>query len=422
MLPSYERPVLKALQHRLEEKSPRLINISGPRQCGKTTLIQQALEKSRRPFRYLSADLPAPTAFPQWGHYDAAPFNLSVPHGHSPDARWLVHNWEQARIAARQYDKGFILVLDEVHHIQDWSRIVKGLWDEDRRVGRSLHVVLLGSAPLVYRTSMHEGLTGRFETIRLAHWSFEEMEAAFGVSLEKYIYFGGYPGAAHWTQDEARWLDYVMDALIRPTLDRDVLALSRIDKPALLRQLLELGSSYSGQIVSYNRLLGQLQDAGNATTLAHYLELLSQAGLMRGLDKYAFPRLRRKLSSPKLLVLNTALMSALGDYSFDEARSDRSYWGRLVESAVGAHLCNTATNRINVHYWRQNGEEVDYVLQRGRLLLGIEVKTTARRRPARGLETFKRRYDSAKTLTVGTHGLPLKELLRTSSAALLRNA
>ena len=266
MLPNYKRPVLKTLLHRLEEKLPRLINISGPRQCGKTTLIQQALEQSRRPFRYLSADLPAPAALPQWGHYDVAPFILSVPFGHSPDARWLVHNWEQARIAARQSDEGFILVLDEVHHIQDWSRIVKGLWDEDRRVGRSLHVVLLGSAPLVYRTSMHEALTGRFETIRLAHWSLEEMGAAFGVTLQEYIYFGGYPGAAHLTQDEARWLDYVLDVLIEPTLDRDVLALSRIDKPMLLRQLFELGSAYSGQIVSYNRLLGQLQDAGTPNT------------------------------------------------------------------------------------------------------------------------------------------------------------
>ena len=422
MLSNYERLAFKALLHRLEEEPTRLISISGPRQCGKTTLIQQALQHGRRPFRYLSADLPMPTAFPQWGQYDVAPFVPSIPYGPSPDARWLVYNWEQARVAAKQSAGGFILVLDEVHHIQDWSRVVKGLWDEDRRVGRSLHVVLLGSAPLVYRTSMHEALTGRFESVRLAHWSLEEMGAAFGVTLEEYVYFGGYPGAAHLIKDEARWRDYVLDVLIEPTLDRDVLALSRIDKPMLLRQLFELGSVYSGQIVSYNRLLGQLQDAGNATTLAHYLELLSQVGLMRGLEKFAFPKLRRRLSSPKLQVLNTALMSALGDYSFGDAQSDRSYWGRLVESAVGAHLCNTATNGVNVHYWRDDGREVDFILQRGHSVLGIEVKATAKQQPAKGLENFKRRYDSAKTLTVGTGGLPLQELFRTPSTELLWNA
>ena len=241
MLPNYERLAFKTLLHRLEEEPTRLISISGPRQCGKTTLIQQALQHGRRPFRYLSADLPMPTAFPQWGQYDVAPFVPSIPYGPSPDARWLVYNWEQARVAAKQSAGGFILVLDEVHHIQDWSRVVKGLWDEDRRVGRSLHVVLLGSAPLVYRTSMHEALTGRFESVRLAHWSLEEMGAAFGVTLEEYVYFGGYPGAAHLIKDEARWRDYVLDVLIEPTLDRDVLALSRIDKPMLLRQLFELG-------------------------------------------------------------------------------------------------------------------------------------------------------------------------------------
>lgn len=422
MLPNYERPVLETLLRRLEEEPTRLISISGPRQCGKTTLVQQALNHIRQPFRYLSADLPTPVAFPQWGQYDAAPFRPSVPYGPPPDPRWLVHNWEQARVAARRSERGFILVLDEVHHIKDWSRIVKGLWDEDRRIGHSLHVVLLGSAPLVYRKTMHEALTGRFETIRLAHWSLDEMEAAFGFTMDEFIYFGGYPGAAHLIRDEERWRNYVLNVLIEPTLDRDVLALSRIDKPMLLRQLFELCSAYSGQIVSYNKLLGQLQDAGNATTLAHYLELLSQVGLMRGLDKFAFPKLRRRQSRPKLQVLNTALTSTLGDYSFSDAQSDRSYWGRLVESAAGAHLCNTATNGVNVHYWRENESEVDFVLQRGRSVLGIEVKATAKQQSVQGLEEFRRRYDSVKTLTVGTGGLPLEELLKTPPTKLLRNA
>ena len=422
MLPEFERQPLETLLSRLAEEPVRLINISGPRQCGKTTLVRQALQRDRRPHQYISADLPVPDVLPRWGQYDVAPTSSTLRHGLAPpDKRWIVHNWEQARTRARQSEKGFILVLDEVHHIPDWSRTVKGMWDKDRYVGLPLHVVLLGSAQLVYRTSMSEALTGRFETIRLAHWSYEEMKAAFDVTLDEYIYFGGYPGAAHLIKDDARWRDYVLDVLIEPTLERDVLAASRIDKPRLMRQLVELGSAYSAQIVSYNGLLGQLTGAGNATTIAHYLDLLSQVGLMTGLSKYSGSMLQRKRSTPKLQVLNNALMSALGSYSFDEAKSDRSHWGHLVESAVGAHLCNTATGRHKVHYWRSKDVEVDFVLQRGQNVLGIEVKATAHRRRASNLARFENRFEAAKTLIVGTGGMSLQEFLRTPSPELFNN-
>jgi len=152
---------------------------------------------------------------------------------------------------------------------------VKRLWDEDSRLGHDLKVVLLGSAPLLVQRGLSESLTGRFEVLRVSHWSFGEMRSAFGFSLDDYLYFGGYPGAAPLASDPGRWVRYVLDALIETTISRDVLLMTRVDKPALLRRLFELSCRYSGQVLSYTKMLGQLQDAGNSTTLAHYLDLLA---------------------------------------------------------------------------------------------------------------------------------------------------
>ena len=328
----YQRPQAASLAERLAEPRRHMQVVAGPRQVGKTTLVQQVVEGAGLPVRSASADEPT----------------LKGP-------EWIDQQWQAARVAAENAGKsGAVLVLDEIHKIPGWSESVKRLWDEDTRKRRPLKVVLLGSAPLLVAQGLTESLAGRFEILHLPHWSFSEMREAFGFSLDQYLYYGGYPGAAPLVRQPQRWARYVTDSLIETTLSRDVLLLTRVDKPALLRRLFELTCRYSGQTLSYTKMLGQLHDAGNATTLAHYLDLLGGAGLVVGLQKYAGDLARRRGSSPKLQVLNTALLTAQSGMSLAEARDDREFWGRLVESAVGAHLANAAAEGdCELYYWRE---------------------------------------------------------------------
>jgi len=385
---------------RLREDPKRLIIVTGPRQTGKTTMVRQALAEFRS--RFVLADEPA-ESFAEWS---ALPIDdLSIGGASSPgqvkDGRWLVQEWQIARRKLAESDSGYVLAIDEVQKIPNWSEIVKGLWDADRLGECPLHVILLGSAPLLMQSGISESLAGRFETIHLSHWSYPEMSALAAMDLREYVYFGGYPGAASHTRDEGRWRNYVLNSLIKPNIERDILAMERIDKPALLQTLFELSAQYSGQIVSHTKLLGNLHDAGNTTTLARYLALLENAGLVAGLPKYSGSLLRRRSSIPKLIVLNTALMSALSDYSFREARADRTFWGRIVESAVGAHLSNTRGPGAKLFYWREQNDEVDFVLQQGRRLLAVEVKSGSKRTGRRGFDAFRKRFNTkARALTV----------------------
>lgn len=397
-LPPFRRAAFEMLRDRLLEPR-RFINvIAGPRQVGKTTLVRQAVTDIDLPVHLASADDPG-----------------------LRDRSWLESQWEVGRtLADRAGAAGpaAVLVLDEVQKIPVWSEAVKRLWDEDTAAGRDLRVVVLGSAPLLVQRGLSESLAGRFEVIRLGHWSFAEMQAAFGWDLERFLFFGGYPGAASLVDDVDRWRNYMLDSLIETTLSRDILLLTRVDKPALLRQLFRLGADYSAQIVSYQKLVGQLQDAGNTTTLAHYLELLRSAGLLAGLQKYAGSKVRQRGSSPKLLVLDSGLMSAMAGLSPATARADRDFWGRLVETAVGAHLVNTATREIGVSWWREGAREVDFVLSDRSTVLAIEV-TSGRRKPSLpGLAAFGRVVESRKLL-IGAQGLDLETALSMPAAQLL---
>ena len=406
---AFRREQYGTLVERLLEPPRTLTFVTGPRQTGKTTLIQQALDAVRIPNRYVPVDeLVAPQlANPK----DIAATALFETAPSQRDAQWLARVWEWARTRAADSEQGFVLALDEIQHIPDWSRLAKGLWDADRRDGCPLRVVLAGSAPMSIQQGLTESLAGRFETIPLSHWSFSEMAEAFGFSLPQYVYFGGYPKVAEYLGAEVRWRSYVRDAVIAPNIDRDILAMQRIDKPALLQQLFEVGTEYSGQILAYDKLVGRLQDAGNTTTLARYAQLLAQSGLLAALAKYHGSTPRRRASTPKWNTLNTALMTALSDYTFEEAQADRSYWGRLVESAIGAHLCNTAGDYLHVHYWRERGDEVDFVLHRGRRLLAIEVKSSPRPGSLSGLDAFTNRFPDAHTRLVGANGVPIAEFL-----------
>jgi len=326
---------------------------------------------------------------------------------------WIAHQWDAVRILARDAGRrGAVLVLDEIQKIPGWSETVKRLWDEDTRARRPIRVVLLGSAPLLITRGLTESLAGRFEVLQLPHWSFTEMKAAFGWSLDRYLFHGGYPGSAPLIRTSARWARYVVDSLIETTISRDVLLLSRVDKPAVLRRLFELGCRYSGQMLSYTKMLGQLQDAGNATTLAHYLDLLAGAGMITGLQKFAGEMVRSRGSSPKLQVLNTALISAQSGLTLREARADSAFWGRLTESAVGAHLANAAAAGVcDLFYWRDRNREVDFVVRAGRALTAIEVKSGRVRDAQPGLAAFADAFRPRRTLLVGGDGVSVEEFL-----------
>ncbi len=364
--------------------------VAGPRQVGKTTLVQHVADASGLAHRYASADEPT----------------LRGP-------AWIGQQWEAARVQAEDAGRlGAVLVLDEIQKIPGWSETVKRLWDEDTTAHRPLRIVILGSAPLLIAQGLSESLAGRFEIIHLPHWSFAEMREAFGWTLDRFLFFGGYPGAAPLIAEPERWRRYVVDSLVETSISRDVLLLSRVDKPALLRRLFELGCRYSGQILSYTKMLGQLHDAGNTTTLAHYLDLLAGAGMLRGLQKYAAAGTRQRGSSPKLQVLNTALMTAPTGLTLAEARSDTAFWGRLVESAVGAHLVNGELDGdCAVYYWRQGNDEVDFVATAGRRVVAIEVKSAPRAGTHTGTEAFARAFKAHRSLLVGAGGIELQEFL-----------
>lgn len=384
----FQRPHATELARRLKEPRRFMQVVAGPRQVGKSTLVQQVAETLGIPVRYASADEPT----------------LRGPN-------WIGQQWEAARLQAAG-KSGTLLVLDEIQKIPGWSETVKRLWDEDTRARRPLKLVLLGSAPLLIARGLTESLAGRFETLHLPHWTYAEMREAFGWSLDDYLFYGGYPGAAPLIGEPARWSRYVIDSLIETSIARDVLLLTRVDKPALLRRLFELACRYSGQVLSYTKMLGQLQDAGNTITLAHYLELLAGAGMVCGLPKYAGDAARARGSSPKLQVLNTALMTASSGLTLSEARADHEYWGRLVESAVGAHLANAAADAaFELYYWRERQQEVDFVLKRGRRLAAIEVKSGRAPQAHPGTEAFAATFKVNRTLLVGGDGITVEEFL-----------
>ena len=385
---AFQRPQAAILAERLAEPRRFLQVVAGPRQVGKSTLVQQVTDQLGLPVRYVSADEPTLRG-----------------------TDWISQQWEAARLEAAG-KAGTVLVLDEVQKIPAWSETVKRLWDEDTRKRRPLRVVLLGSAPLLIAQGLTESLAGRFETLRLPHWSLSEMRQAFGWSLEQYLYFGGYPGAAPLIKDPARWARYIADSLIETSISRDVLLLTRVDKPALLRRLFELACRYSGQILSYTKMLGQLQDAGNTTTLAHYLDLLAGAGMVCGLPKYAGDAARTRGSSPKLQVLNTALMTVTTGVSLEEAKSDREFHGRLVESAVGAHLANAAAaGDCELFYWRDRGQEVDFIVRSRNRLVAIEVKSGRAPQAHAGTAAFSEAFKVRRTLLVGGDGVPVEDFL-----------
>lgn len=391
---AYQRLQIKELEKRIHEKRKFIQVIMGPRQVGKTTMVTQVLKKVKIPSYFVSADNVANT-----------------------DKIWLEQQWEIARLRIKQKEsKEFLLVIDEIQKIYNWSEAIKMLWDQDSKNRTGIKVILLGSSRLLLQQGLTESLAGRFETIYLGHWSLNEMEKAFGWSENQFVWFGGYPGSAELIDEEARWKKYILDSLIETSISKDVLMLTRVDKPALMRRLFELGALYSGQILSYTKILGQLLDAGNTTTLAHYLYLLDTAGLLAGIEKFTGNQIRQRASSPKFQVHNTALISAQRNESLKKISALPSEWGRVVESAIGAHLINHAlTEGFTVNYWRNRNDEIDFVIEKKGNIIGLEIKSGTTQK-ASGMAAFKKQINPQKMFLIGSRslgtGMPWQEFLR----------
>lgn len=372
--------------------------LAGPRQVGKSTLVRQVVQELTIPYSVEVADAVDPK-----------------------DSDWIRRIWEGARTTMTlRGEQERLLVIDEIQKIDNWSEVVKREWDEDTRRHIQLKVVLLGSSRLLLKKGLTESLAGRFELIRLGHWSYLEMHEAFGMTLDQFIYFGGYPGAAPLVEDEKRWRKYIKDSLVAPSIEKDVLMTATIYKPALMKQLFELGCSYSAEMLSLTKLMGQLQDAGNVTTLAAYLELLDQCTLLKGLQKYAHDDARKRSSIPKYQVYNNALLTAYKGRSFLTDRTDTKLWRRWVESAIGAHLIGSAEELdYQIFYWRESSLEVDFILVNKGEVTAIEVKS-GRRGMNSGLPAFAKTFHPHRSFVVGSGGVSIEDFLSSDLEALLR--
>lgn len=388
----YKKIEYKLITERLKEPRKFIQVVMGPRQVGKSTVVKQVLEDIDIPFRFFSAD--QPTAF---------------------NNSWISNCWEATRsIMAQQGLDSYILVIDEIQKISNWSEAVKKEWDADTFHNRNIKVLLLGSSRVLLERGLSESLSGRFEEIRMTHWSYGEMKECFGFNLDQYIFFGGYPGAAHLIDDADRWEQYIQSSIVEATLNKDILLDTPIGKPALLRQTFELASAYSGQLLSLNKMIGSLQDAGNTSTLAGYIHLLDECGMLCGLQKYSIDFARRKSSIPKFQVYNNALKVIFSPLSFDQALIDRSSWGHIFESGIGAYLVSQSfVHRFEVFYWRDRKDEVDFILRKKGSVVAIEVKSNAEKRTS-GLEAFNEQFNPKLSLIVGDGGISAEEFLTLS--------
>jgi len=358
---------------------PNLIQvIVGPRQVGKTTLALQLKKSWDGPSFYHSADLPS-----------------------APDPFWLEERWQECRASLPAAGRECLLILDEVQKIPRWSEVVKKMADEDRIARRAIRTVLLGSSSLLMQKGLIESLAGRFELHRHFHWSYGECREYFRLSLDEYLFFGGYPGALPLRGDEARWGRYVRDSLIESVLGKDVLLMAPVAKPALLRQVFSLCLAHPAEIISYQKMIGQLRDAGNTVTVASYIRLLADAFLFAPLERYSGSRVRQRGSIPKIVVLDNSLLAATSGRAFAETRSDPSAWGRIVENAVGAKLHEWLQERGGrLFYWRQRQDEADYVLEVGGRLLALEVKSGVPGKSPNGLRQFANSHPRAEKVLI----------------------
>ena len=385
----YKKAEYQIIKNRIEEQRKFIQVIMGPRQVGKSTVVKQVLKDCEMPYQLFSAD--------------------NVP---KSDNTWISTCWDAVRsIYENDKSKPILLVIDEIQKIKNWSEAVKKEWDEDTFNDRNIKVLILGSSRVLLERGLSESLAGRFEVIRMTHWNYLEMKECFNFNLDQYLFYGGYPGIGTMIDDEERCLEYIQSSIIDATLQKDILWDTPIGKPALLRQTFELGAAYSGQMLSLTKMLGSLQDAGNTVTLSGYLRLLDESGLLCALQRYSVDNARRRASIPKFQVYNNALKTVFRPYTFVQAKADRTEWGHIFESGIGAYLVSQAyINRFEVFYWHEGNEEVDFILRKKDSIIAIEVKSNAEKSTV-GLTNFKTTFNPHRAFIVGSGGISAEEFL-----------
>ncbi|PIR24996.1 MAG: hypothetical protein COX62_05900 [Deltaproteobacteria bacterium CG_4_10_14_0_2_um_filter_43_8] len=363
MKTSFELPFVKTLHERLLEKKPKIQVILGPRQVGKTTGLLQCLKKLKQPQHYISAD-------------DVL----------SASSSWILEQWQ----AAQSKGTNTILAIDEIQKIPQWSETIKKLWDEQTHQKKnSLKIILMGSSSLQMQKGLTESLTGRFELIHVPHWNYYESNQIHKMNLQDYLKYGGYPGSYDYLKNKERWKTFLKDSIIETVIGKDILMFSQVRSPALFRQAFEILCFYPAREISYNKLLGQLQEKGNVELVKHYIELYAGAYLIKTLEKYSNKAVLRKGSSPKILPLCPALVQF--------ARPEESeQTGRLFELAVGLE-CKRFPGKL--FYWRQGNNEVDYIYQEEGKLFAIEVKS-GRKKTHSGLDAFAKQFKKVHPLII----------------------
>lgn len=385
----YKRTEYQLIKDRLNEPRKFIQVVMGARQIGKSTVVKQVLKNIDKPYQFYSAD------------------NVPV-----TNSSWISNCWAAVRsLRANNRWDSIILVIDEIQKISNWSEVVKKEWDDDTFHDRNIKVLLLGSSRVLLEKGLSESLAGRFEEIRMSHWSYLEMHECFGFTLDQYLFYGSYPGAATLTGDEDRYQQYIQSSIIDATINKDILMDTPISKPALLRQTFELGAAYSGELLSLNKMLGSLQDAGNTATLAGYINLLGESGLLCGLQKFSVDMARRKASIPKLQVYNNALKMVYSPLTFEQAIMDRKAWGHIFESGIGSYLVSQAfIHRFEVYYWRERNDEVDFILRKKGSVIAIEIKSNAEKRTD-GLDKFRQLFKPQSSFIVGDGGIRAEDFL-----------
>ena len=348
---TFQRAFVTQLAQRFTAVQPFIQVVVGPRQVGKTTGVRQLLAQGPWPHHYANAD------------------DVLV-----SDRSWLLEHWQQALLQG----EGALLVVDEIQKVANWPETIKALWDA--KPGR-LRVLLLGSSALEIHAGATESLAGRFELLRVHHWTYAELKAAFDYDLPRYLTFGGYPGAVSLEHDPDRWYAYMKDAIVEAVIGKDILQSHKVTNPALFRQAFQILCAYPAQEISYTKLLGQLQDRGNTDLIKHYIALYGGAFMLHALQKYSPRAWLTRSSSPKMLPACPALFSMVAGVNVSKNTEER---GRAFELAVGAELVQQPGQ---VFYWRERNDEVDFVYQDRAALYAIEVKS-GRKKSAKGLDAF----------------------------------
>jgi predicted AAA+ superfamily ATPase len=363
MVKVYERSFVSQLEQRLSAGQPLIQVLVGPRQVGKTTGVKQLLARH-----------------PHTTHYANADDILTT------DRTWLLEQWQKALLLGKKT----LLVIDEIQKVPNWSETVKSLWD---KTPKALRVILLGSSSLQLQKGLTESLAGRFELIRTHQWTYDELKHAFNYDLDRYLKYGGYPGAVGYENDFDRWYAYLKDSIIEAVVGKDILFNRKVGNPALFRQAFEILCRYPAQEISYTKLLGQLQDKGNTDLVKYYIELYSGAFLIHPLEKYSAKNYLSRGSSPKMLVSCPALYTM---HEGPQVLADPEKRGRTFETAVGAQLMQLPGN---LYYWREKQKEVDFIYKYQGLLYAVEVKS-GRRKLSEGLNAFLDKFPQARPVII----------------------